>query len=433
VKQRDEKKGSLVLSSQSFNAQISYARSGDDTALADNVLIHSSAALPACVTITNIVNSQYIMYCAQESMLETVSYTNLVATGSMAFPPTNTKSSSATMTSAIVAATPVATSSTTTLANIVSAATESAAGENMPAPPTTEAAVVIGSSVGLMLLVVITYYVMKKWRRRQREQEMIRNATSHHRSDPLEISDDSRPTTNTTGATTPRRLQRPPTVRGTSMISTTDSMNLDEYLSPIARERLARQPEARDAARAEELDGPEQAPYLVAEGKMKDSWTPPAIRPNGEANTSAPWSISNAPSPFKAYQATNNLFELPSIRHVQPSGSQRSSFKSSESVLVSPNPSNYVDTPLVGGVSPLMDKWHTDDRASVGETSATVNGPINVFSPMHIQSRPASGSHATSLSMALTNSRGLIPGYVSPETAMAEGYSAGSYEHHESK
>jgi hypothetical protein len=412
---------------------MSYAHYRDDTALADNVLIHSSAALPACVTITNVVNSQYIMYCAQESMLETLSYTNLVTIGSMALPPTHTQSSSASMTSAIVAATLVATSSTTTDANVVSAPTESAAAGNMPAPPTTEAAVVIGSSVGLMLLVVITYHVVGKWRRRKRERETIRNAASHHRSDTFEIPDDSRPTTNTTSATIPRRLQRPPTVRGKSMISTTDAMNLDDYLSPIAHERLARQAEARDAARAEELDGSESAPYLDAEGKMKDSWTPPSIRTTGEANPSARWSASNAPGLFKAYQATNSLSELSSIRHVQPSGSHRSSFKSSESIPVSPNPSNYVDTPLVGGVSPLMDKWHTDDRASVGETSATVNGPINLFSPMHVQSRPAIGSHVTSLSMALTNSRGLIPGYVSPETAMAEGYSAGSDGHHESK
>lgn len=366
------------------------------------------------------------MYCGQDSLHETISYTNLVTTGSMAFPPSQAPSSSSRMASS----TPFST--TTTVATAAVAATDDATDGNMPAVPTTETAVIIGSFFGLLLLFVTIYYVMRAWQKREREREMTQQAASHNRPGPFEIPGNSRLSTNTASAMTPRRLQKPPILRGKSMISTTDAMNLDDYLSPIARDRLARQAEARDAARAEELDGSELAPYLDAEGQIKDSWTPPAIRSNGEANPSARWSLSNAPTPFKAYQPTNSLdsriSELPSIRRVQPSGSHRSSFKSSESICVSPNPSNYVDTPLVGGVSPLMDKWHNGDRASVGETSATVNGPTNWFSPMHVQSRPASGSHAVSCSSTLTSATGGGAPYVSPETAMAEGYSAGHGE-----
>jgi hypothetical protein len=388
--------------------------------------IHSTAGLPACVTITNVVNSQYVMYCGKESIHETISYTILITTGSMAFPPSQTQSSSAPMTSNMVLSTPIATSSTTTVGIDTSAATDGTTPLDMGTPPATVAAIMVGCVFGLVALIVISYYILQA--RRKREREMIQYVP-HDRPGP----GSSGPSTNAAIAMTPRRLKKPPGLRGRSMVSTTDANNPDDYLSPISGDRLARQAEARDARRAEELDGTQEALYMDLEGQMKDSWTPPAIRSNGEANPSARWSASNAPGPYKAYQPTNNLdsriSELSSIRHVQPSSSHEPSPPPSESTNpVSPNPSNYVDTPLVGGVSPLMDKWHMDDRASVGETSATVNGPINLFSPMHVQSRSSSSARVVSRSLTLTSATGAGTAYVSPETAMAEGYSAGHDE-----
>ncbi|MCJ1415703.1 hypothetical protein MMC32_002035, partial [Xylographa parallela] len=48
----------------------------------------SQSQNPACVTITNILEDQYIMYCAPVADVVTLSYTNLITTGSTAYPPT---------------------------------------------------------------------------------------------------------------------------------------------------------------------------------------------------------------------------------------------------------------------------------------------------------------------------------------------------------
>lgn len=74
-----------------------------------------------------------------------------------------------------------------------------------------------------------------------------------------------------------------------------------------------------------------------------------------------------------------------------------------------------------------MDKWHSDDRASVGEMSATVDGPINWFSPLHIQPRPRS-NEARDVAPALVSATGAGSRYVTPEEAMQFGYTAESVE-----
>ena len=57
--------------------------------------LNSHASNPACVTVSNALFDQYIMYCGQTATVITTSYTNLVSTGSTATAPMTVPSSTA--------------------------------------------------------------------------------------------------------------------------------------------------------------------------------------------------------------------------------------------------------------------------------------------------------------------------------------------------
>ncbi len=228
------------------------------------------------------------------------------------------------------------------------------------------------------------------------------------------------------------------------MIATVDANNPNDYLSPIVRDHLARLAEARDASRAHELDAIDTPSTAFPSPEFDTNhnqswWNPPPTRPNSAANPSSRWSVNNAPTEYRAYQPNHNLdnriSELSSIRYVHPSGTQEPPCSSQPGPVspdpnpVSPDPNTFV-SPLIGGISPrtpLMNRWHSDDCASVGQPSATVDGPVNWPSPLYLKSERGSGQEQ-GVSRSLTSATGGGAKYISPETAMAEGYSPGREE-----
>jgi hypothetical protein len=173
----------------------------------------------------------------------------------------------------------------------------------------------------------------------------------------------------------------------------------EEYHSPSVGELLAREAEARTAAAyphgVDRSDYSPTSPSSVfplpdlPQDINRGWWRPPPLSPH-----------HHGPGSYRPYNANRNMetniAELPSssIRYVQPSGTfsntdlasltsanfgrdphsstQVEVASSTYSNPISPNPSTFPRSPLVGGVSPpttpLMGRW-AGDRSSVGQTS----------------------------------------------------------------
>jgi hypothetical protein len=250
-----------------------------------------------------------------------------------------------------------------------------------------------------------------------------------------------------------QKLQTIPGLRIGETVAAANTNNPTE--TPIVPERLTHLPEAQDAECAHELDGSATPPAIAMsnfpvfspeiDGETRSNrWTPPQDGNILDTNSNRRWSINDPPTRYMLYPlgADDPIAEPPSpgISQVQPLGNYELSV--SEFCPISPNPNAQIASSLIGGVSPktpLMDKWHADDHASVGQTTpsqttpcqasasdpaATLDSPINWPNPEHLlssQAETASGGVTRSLTSA-TGGRGR---YISPETAMTEGLSAG--------
>ncbi|KAL9122812.1 MAG: hypothetical protein Q9187_000641 [Circinaria calcarea] len=114
---------------------------------------------PGCQKITNIVENQYIIYCAADNAVYTYSYHNLVTTGSTAGLPGVSASTTSSSTSSQQSS---SSSSIATSLSFTSATSSSSATTN-PAPshslPTgTIAAIVIGSVLGSTIFLLLLYF-----------------------------------------------------------------------------------------------------------------------------------------------------------------------------------------------------------------------------------------------------------------------------------
>jgi hypothetical protein len=372
--------------------------------------------MPACVTIKNIVNSQYIMYCGQQAIVETLSYSNLVTTGSMALPPSRTNSYSMALapstgaTSSTLAPTP----STKNVATGFFIPTDGPVSNPGGTSPVTVFEIVAGAVSGLMIVGVI--YV-KCYRVRSRRERVMNFIAANFRRGHSGVPDNLRPSTNASSTMAPR---------GRASITTTNAMNMNDFISPIAHDRMARLAEARDA-HAEELESTQPAYELDPESQVDESWVHPALRYSRSGNPSTRWSTNNAPRPHNGGNYTNreidNYFtlDLPT----QPAGFLPYVYESVDSLVVSPNLSTNADSPLIGGVSPLMGN---DNRASVGEA------PIRRGSITHMPTKPRQSWARKRCESPLfgapgiTNATGGGLPYTTPETALAQGYNAGQDE-----
>lgn len=148
---------------------------------ANRDVISSDSKNPFCVVITNIEEDQFINYCGPTRTTQTVSYENLVTTGSTAgFPPTTTASSSSSSSSDSSFSTDTSTSTSTT--STISSDTATASGPSQSHPSdgsdvgqgshlSTGAAVGIAVAAGvvaIILVLLLLWFVIRP--RRQRAQ-----------------------------------------------------------------------------------------------------------------------------------------------------------------------------------------------------------------------------------------------------------------------
>jgi hypothetical protein len=339
----------------------------------------------------------------------------------MALLPGQTQSTFVLMTSSTATTSiPTVTSRVTAVATVSAAVSSATATVDAGLPIGLVGAITTGSTFGAMLLVGIIAVLVMRYKKKAR---MIQ-------PDQQDGPDGSRPSANARSlpTTESNRLRGSRGSRGSPLANTADAVNPEERPSPMVRERLPRPAEARDALWIYELNGSNPLPSELC----SNPGTKPIFRLS--ANNSLNGTMANQHPPNHA----NRTSAISSIRRVRPSSTHELSCAESnpsdspeplrsESV-VSPNSSIYAPTPLVGGVSPLLNKWQAGDRASVGETSATVDGPINWFSPVHIKSRDSSQSRDVARSSVVTSATGGDAKYVTPESAMENGYTAESVE-----
>jgi len=233
-------------------------------------------------------------------------------------------------------------------------------------------------------------------------------------------------------------------------VQTTYANDPNDYLSPIAAHKRAKLAEARDARAMQEVHELESAPVSAPTSEKSpkkestagsntraDWWTPPE-NPNGEGKPSARWNPEGAPMTYQAYspaskqeaspnpEGMSNSQSKQSIRSVPFQANVLENQKAVDMNGVSPAMTDATfDTdafisPILGGSSfsttPLMG---LNSRPSVGELSAQATAEESLGWPLMEGGKKANG---------LTNATGADTRYISPEMAMADGYSAGSEE-----
>lgn len=407
--------------------------------------------------------SQYIIYCDTklEAMI-TYSYENIVKSGSMArLPEQATTSSLSILHSSIT----ISSSTTQEAAPSATAATQVASqtgDPNVPMPALSgkfSSGVIAGISIGcffagLSIVGAMMLLIRKRNHRWHKDDEKPID-------DPVDNDNDVKA----------RKLQKH--ARNSVGITTTFANDENNYLSPIERDRVARINEARDATRLHEMDGSPQTPHSTSEhdgatAEQKQNWWRPPKTSDGEPNPSTRWSASNAPTHYKAYNPNqdplNNdqtAVELSSIRHVMPEDEQACQIATS---YPTSSANFHGVSPIIGGSSPLTTdgggispQWKANEpayRASAQSLSssripvpinqqsgpsATIRSPLQVpdaqhlrssstlnshRGPQHGKSPPASGDESR-INPFLTTANGGGHEWVSPETAMADGFSAG--------
>jgi hypothetical protein len=233
-------------------------------------------------------------------------------------------------------------------------------------------------------------------------------------------------------------------------IQTTYANDPNDYLSPIAAHKRAKLAEARDARAMKEVHELESAPVSAPSSESSpvkestagnsaraDWWTPPANL-NGEGKPSARWNPEAAPMTYQAYSPASKQDASPN-----PAGMSNS--QSKQSIRSVPFQANAVENQKavdMNGVSPAMTDATFDTNAFI---SPILGGTSFSTTPlMGLNSRPSVGELSAQAAAekaqgwplmegekkdnGLTNATGADTRYISPEMAMANGYSAGNEE-----
>jgi hypothetical protein len=378
------------------------------------------------------------MWCNNNGGVLNYTYTNHITRGSTAAYPITTSTSSS------ISALPSSTLASPTTAPTI---LPSSSTQNPSAFTTSStnnglvAGIAVGSAVGVVALIGLFLLILRKRSKIKAEKYDIFQKDQRN-----EMAGGFDPSTNTSSTSLgPRKLSKPPGIRSAPVITTTHA---NDFLSPIQRERLAREAEARDAARDAarrvEIDGTPftaryPSPEILNGTNTRDWWKPPTTPNVGKP--SARWSVNAAQGGvYKAYQPNaieNRISELShTIRQVQASGSlqpQNNISSATGTDQSSPVLPEDIVSPLIGypspalatansfTMTPLMGKWN--DRASVGQLTpkATVDGPLNW--PDEVCIKPKTKSP---VSRSLTNAHGGEHRWVSPESAIVEGFTASS-------
>jgi hypothetical protein len=320
--------------------------------------------MTACVTISNVVNSQHVMYSGKQHLVQNVSYTNLLTTGSMALPPDY--ATILTFVSATSTAAPASTSNGTFMPTTA---------PDVP-PGSASLPIVVGVISGVVISGCVSFCIYVKFckephTRRNRVRAVVDELARLPRHG---IADASRQVNHSLDTMPPH---------GRANISTTNVMNPDDYLSPIASNRMARNAKARAMAREELQSIQDRAELEVTESQLEGAHPEPAFYSTKPANPSSRWSASNIPVSFQQSQMNrerryNSLNDM-IIATDRPAF--ENPYDSVDSLIIAPNPRIGLDSPLAGGVSTLM---RGGDRASVGECPAR-RGSITHCAPTKIR------------------------------------------------
>lgn len=359
-------------------------------------LLFSSQKTLSCVTITNVLASQYVVHC--DTVLQPVitdTYVNLAYADSLAKEAVATTTNSAKGVSSHSSKITHTTKSThatkstyttkimhTTKSMYTSATKEAAAAtSSSSSKQMLSAGAIAGISIAGVALVaaLVGAAILLFIRRRKAAPERF------------EESRDIKPS--------PQLPLAPP---GTFV--TTNANDSSTYLSPIERARAARINEACDAARVHELDGSivttPSTSSMPSPSNPKSWWRPPKTRPTKETNPSTRWSVRNAPRGVQTYIPSRDvtsthqidcISENPKtdIRAVPQSAEIGLPLTSSAKLTVSDglksSQNEFNRGPVA--VKPLTNNWYLRGRKSVGNIPDSTAGipvtpwPKTVYQP----------------------------------------------------
>ncbi|KAI9742221.1 MAG: hypothetical protein M1818_004121 [Claussenomyces sp. TS43310] len=419
-----------------------------------------SEALPSCVTITNVVASQYIMYCDVSAKAETHSYSNLITTGSMALPPATSEISLTLQSRAALFSTSSTfrTSSLTSTRSLMTGVT--AAAEVLPSvtPPDgsadgspdgidydvpvfidglSEAAItgiVTGIVVTFAIVMVIICYIRKKYAEKHHLE--YRGFTNEEYQEYKKQKSAVRKAKKAQKAEI-KKAKKAAKSGDLPLIGNALANNGSDVFCPIEHQRLARLAKTDTAATTYEFESSSSLGTFPAAhiGRQKDPkgwWKPNATMP-----TSAIWPVNDSPLGRQATQPDNSnyeSFELSNLYPVYPSDSNRVIHTASP---VQPA-SEYAMSPCVGATSPpaaneifsptpLVGKGHAGNQVSAGRQGTPTALDVSVYGPTaqpHNSGNHRGGGSSEGVFRALTNATGGGPQWVSLETAISEGPSA---------
>lgn len=372
----------------------------------------------------NAVDRRWIMYCGSEKLYQTISYTPLVTTGSIAAPPSALAFTTASKDPSATSKTATSAMDTASLnAPIDSKISHTTVPKAAPGDFSAgfSRQMVIGISVGSVAAsVAIMALILLLMRKRRQSMNRKSNMGS------AVLSSTSRSTATDSSASEGHQLPEHPTS--------------PFRITPAKAHRLSTEQDRR----VHEMEATHLSSPLTANGRFSPSgpppnWNAPSPGLNNPGTNMSGGHNSTAYIPYRPGLTISHIgsqtSELSSIRHVRPSGSYRDS-STEPSSISSPQGNSYIVSPLLGSEShtPLMDQWGSGDNASVGKRSphpsATVSGPVNWPSPVHNKStsRPDNGH---GVRRSLTNATGGGSKWISPESALAHGFLAGDDEDHE--
>jgi hypothetical protein len=377
------------------------------------------------------------MYCSSSALFTKISYTPAITTGSIAALPT-----------AKASKTPPSTSQTSQVANSTSGMMPPASSHSAHSPSTpaiaqdnaqgiardTVAGIAVGVGAGVALIIAVLLLCKRRRKCIKTGEIVTSQQPTSRRTDGQVNSGLEERCAAGTERTSPETRIPSGLKEGSS-----SPIQQSSFISPMVG--LNARMEAQDNTPHQthhEIDGVDFTPSLASSNR----------------NASRPI-VSSSLNPHRSYNSTPQLYQpyypgagsartsvVSSIRQIQPSGSYGGC---SHQTIYSPAAESYVVSPIVGGdrtvhsTTPLMDQWGSGDKASVGERTpqpaATVAGPVNWPSSEHIRSsnRPTSrqGSEQLgeqSVQRSLTSATGGDFKWISPESALQDGYSPDEHE-----